>query len=878
MAFKLLLMKMKSSPFAILIIVIAAIGGGPVQSQAQTIENRIIVNGQPLWISGSNVAWVDFARDLGPGGARLTEFESAFRELRANGGNAMRLWLHTTGAHTPQWSGTMVTGPGANAIDNLRLILDLAEKHDIVLLLSLWSFDMLRTSNGSTILNRSHAILTQQTNRQSYIQNALIPMVDALKGHKAIMAWEIFNEAEGMSEEFGWSSITSNHVPMSAIQAFVNQTTAAIKRTDPQALVTTGIVSFNQLTDIYSGTNQQHQNYYRDDRLVAAGGESEGVLDFYTVHYYGHSESPLSRPASYFQVDKPIILAEFFLKGDTEGIPKDQIYERLYANGYAGALSWQWVDWRQNRDNNAATWPNTLLNTRRMYNLHQNKVELVFSTKPVSFSFTSSATDVEQGMEISLNWAVRDAAVVTLNGDVVGSMSGMLVRPNETTTYTLEMSGHDGETVRQSITVTVTPSDKVDRARGATVVQDVNGRWVYYDLDASYLLKSVVIEATSDNGIVLEGSFDALNWTEIESVGVADGREVRLEWTEGVDVRFLRVGATSEIQVGNFEAYGTLSAIQPPKLKITFPSNGAEIESGTRITVTAEITDGSGTFTGAYFHVNGVQTLFRRFRPFVYSLELNEPGEYVIQVEVRETNFGSIFSVPVVVTVPEILFRTRYEAEFATLTGTVSVKNAETASGAKYVQMDGDGAITWDNIRVDADGEYTLKFGYQLPFDYKEQVLAVNGTVVDTISFITPINVWREVQTKVLLREGINSVSLRHYWGYMWFDYVEVLGTGDPVSINESDNLPVSHQLGQNYPNPFNPATLIPVELASSGRLQIDVYDLTGRLVRSIDGGSLVEGSYQIRFDANGLSSGVYMYRMMLDGVQIQVRSMTLIK
>ena len=845
---------------------------------AQETANRIEVNGEPLWISGSNVAWVDFARDLGPGGVRLTEFNLAFQQLRANGGNSMRLWLHTTGAHTPQWSGNIVTGPGTNAIQNLRSILDLAESHDITLLLSLWSFDMLRTSNGQTILNRSNAILTQESNRQSYIQNSLIPMVDALKGHKAIMAWEIFNEAEGMSEEFGWDSITSNQVPMASIQAFVNQTAAAIKRTDPQAKVTTGIVSFNQASDIYTASNPAYMNYYRDDRLAAAGGQPDGTLDFYTVHYYGHSESPFSRHVNHFQLDKPVIIAEFFIKGDSEGVAKDAQYKRLYDNGYAGALSWQWIDWRRNRENNEATWINTLLNTRDMYNRYQNEVELTFSQKPVSYSFTASQTEIEQGLEISLNWAVRDAAVVTLNGNVVNPMAGVVVSPEETTTYTLEMQGRDGTTVRESIEVLVTRSEDVNRAEDATVTRDAGGLWVYYDLDASYALKTVVIEAEASGGYVIERSFDALNWTEIDAVTVADGGEVRLEWSEGVDARFVRVRATSEMQVNRFEAYGLLSEVQPPKLKITFPANGAEIEAGTRITVTADITDGTGTFTGAYFHVNGEQAFFRRFRPFVYSLELTEPGEFEIQVEVRESNFGSIFSVPVVVTVPEILQRTRYEAEFATLTGTVSVKDAAAASGAKYVQMDGDGAVTWDNIRVDTDGEYTLKFGYQLPFDYKEQVLAVNGTVVDTIAFVTPISVWREVQTKVQLREGINSVSLRHYWGYMWFDYVEVLGTGEPVSVDESEDLPVTHQLGQNYPNPFNPTTIIPVELNSSGRLQIDVYDLSGRLVRSINEGLLAQGRYQIRFDANGLSSGLFVYRMMLDGVQIQVRSMTLIK
>jgi len=55
--------------------------GMAVPAAAQQTPNRIEVNGEPLWISGSNVAWVDFARDLGPGSARLSEFELAFRTL-----------------------------------------------------------------------------------------------------------------------------------------------------------------------------------------------------------------------------------------------------------------------------------------------------------------------------------------------------------------------------------------------------------------------------------------------------------------------------------------------------------------------------------------------------------------------------------------------------------------------------------------------------------------------------------------------------------------------------------------------------------------------------------------------------------------------------
>jgi hypothetical protein len=852
--------------------------GMAVSASAQQTPNRIEVNGEPLWISGSNVAWVDFARDLGPGSARLSEFNLAFSELRANGGNAMRLWLHTTGGHTPQWSGNTVVGPGINAIQNLRSILDLAESHDIVLLLSLWSFDMLRTSNGSTILNRSNAILTQESNRQSYIQNALIPMVDALKGHKAIMAWEIFNEAEGMSLEFGWNNITSNQVPMASIQAFVNQTAAAIKRTDPNAKVTTGIVSFNQASDIYTTNNPAHMNYYRDDRLATAGGQPEGTLDFYTVHYYGHSESPFSRNVSHFQLDKPVILAEFFIKGDAEGVSRDAIYKRLYDNGYAGALSWQWVDWRQNRDNNTATWPNTLLNTRSMYNSYQDEVELFFSERPVSFTFTASLTSIETGKEVELNWVIRDARTVTLNGNTVGPMTSLFIRPDQTTTYTLEMQGNDGVMVSESITITVIPSDQVDRAEDANIQTDDEGRWAYVDLNASYAIKSAIFTGDLPNTFQVEGSFDAINWSDLEGVTRSSSREVFVEWIDPVDTRFLRFRSASLIQVESIKAYGLLSEIQPPKLRITFPENGAEIESGTRITVSAEVIDGSGTFTGVYFYVNGEQKLNRRFRPFIYNLEFNNPGIYEISVEVRESNFGSMFSLPVTINVPDILYRTRYEAEFATLVGSVTVENETAASGGKYVKMEGDGAVSWDNIRVETAGEYTLKFGYNLPFDYKEQILSVNDIVIDTIAFVTPITTWREVQTKVQLQAGLNKVALRHYWGYMWFDYVEVLGNNEPVSIEFPSTLPETHTVGQNYPNPFNPNTIIPVELASSGTVQIDVFDVTGRLIRSFNEGHLPVGYHSVQFDGSGLSSGIYFYRLRIDGVQIQTRTMLLVK
>lgn len=305
-------------------------------------QNRIQFNGQDLFLSGANLAWQNFADDIGPnaGTPDTNHFVSVFNQIRTNGGNSLRLWLHTTGQYTPAWSGSTVTGPGNGTIADLQKILDLAWERKVGVILCLWSFDMLRTNNGATINNRARNILTNDANRQSYITNALVPMVQALQGHPGIIAWEIFNEPEGMSDEFGWEF--NQHVPMSAIQRFINQCAGAIHRTDPTAKVSNGSWSFYATTDVGSG----NFNYYTDARLIAAGGDPDGYLDFYMVHYYdwaGTERSPFQHPCSYWGLDKPLVVAEFYPDPSTSQTAcvncGSDSYETLYQNGYAGALA-----------------------------------------------------------------------------------------------------------------------------------------------------------------------------------------------------------------------------------------------------------------------------------------------------------------------------------------------------------------------------------------------------------------------------------------------------------------------------------------------------------------------------------------------------------
>jgi len=83
--------------------------------------------------------------------------------------------------------------------------------------------------------------------------------------------------------------------------------------------------------------------------------------------------------------------------------------------------------------------------------------------------------------------------------------------------------------------------------------------------------------------------------------------------------------------------------------------------------------------------------------------------------------------------------------------------------------------------------------------------------------------------------------------------------------------------LAQNFPNPFNPSTVIGFNLQSSDVTRLTVYDMLGREVAVLVNGSMPAGAHSVTFDASGLSSGTYIYRLEAGG-QVLTRRMTLVK
>ena len=93
-----------------------------------------------------------------------------------------------------------------------------------------------------------------------------------------------------------------------------------------------------------------------------------------------------------------------------------------------------------------------------------------------------------------------------------------------------------------------------------------------------------------------------------------------------------------------------------------------------------------------------------------------------------------------------------------------------------------------------------------------------------------------------------------------------ILKTATLVSVNDQVSLPVPFRLEQNRPNPFNPVTTIEYHLSQVDHVTLLVYDALGRevarLVDEVEG----PGYRSVQWDATGVSSGVYLYRLAAGG------------
>jgi mannan endo-1,4-beta-mannosidase len=315
----------------------------------------LIYGNDRVFLSGPNIAWSCYGCDFGNNRydwGSGAELENYVRQISAAGGNALRIWIHVEGETTPYWNsdGYVIGTDLLNTlISDMSRFLDFCADQNVFVIPVLWNAALMRQE---TLVN----LIWDDSKLQSYIDNALKPMVQALSNKPALAAWEIMNEPEGSiriegnnnpcfdtnrlaGSGAGW---TGRAIPMDRMLRFVGLQAAAIRQTDRKALVTLGSWSERPQTDAFGET----YNYYKDSCLSQAAGTPDARIDFYQIHTYSwegrwSDHSPFRIAASDYRLDKPLIIGEF-ASSCSAGESIEALFDHAYNNGYRGALSWQY--------------------------------------------------------------------------------------------------------------------------------------------------------------------------------------------------------------------------------------------------------------------------------------------------------------------------------------------------------------------------------------------------------------------------------------------------------------------------------------------------------------------------------------------------------
>jgi hypothetical protein len=201
--------------------------------------------------------------------------------------------------------------------------------------------------------------------------------------------------------------------------------------------------------------------------------------------------------------------------------------------------------------------------------------------------------------------------------------------------------------------------------------------------------------------------------------------------------------------------------------------------------------------------------------------------------------------------------------------------------------------LATDDYRVP---QYFVALDYE--GDGDEDIVTVNGTgdlslllndgagnfarvvACDTASALTA-TFWRDMLSDDFNNDGRPDVALLH--SNAGNDSLTVYlnaGWSLPTSVNDRrrSSAPIGNfVLYQNYPNPFNPSTAIRFQLPVKSHVTLKVFDVNGREVAMLFSDRRAAGTHEVAWEANGLPSGLYFYRLEVDGL-VQTMKLTLMK
>jgi hypothetical protein len=239
------------------------------------------------------------------------------------------------------------------------------------------------------------------------------------------------------------------------------------------------------------------------------------------------------------------------------------------------------------------------------------------------------------------------------------------------------------------------------------------------------------------------------------------------------------------------------------------------------------------------------------------------------------------------------------------LNGWKSNVNNYTNEGDTNMVRTTNGGLNWHIQRLPSGGLITASSGmYKFSKNSKDTIRGTGGslryspTTSRGIIYITTNggNNWLfqlpDTSFGIPGYYTMNFVNNKIGWSYVsYYSYVtnnliytgiHTTTGGDTVwyigIVQQNKELPKDYVLKQNYPNPFNPRTVIPYSLKSAGYVRIIAYDILGREIQRLVDQKQNAGEYEVDFMGKFCSSGVYFYRMTVDGNVIGTRKMLMLK
>ncbi len=281
------------------------------------------------FVAGVNYPWLMYGGDFGgnawghygvsrPESTRIVDDDFAY--LEKHGVKFVRWFVFCDGRAGLKYDPSgQVAGLGDHFYDDLDTAVAIAHSHHISLVLVLFDYKIFDqpVSVGGVQLGGHSRIVSDPAVRQSFLDNALKPILQRYGNSGTIIAWEVINEPE-WAMKIPFRRHMPSAVSVEVMRQFVEESVDYVHRYSAQ-VATVGSAE-RRLLYLWKGTN----------------------LDFYEFHWYPTMErgEPLDVPVADLHLDKPCIVGEFPSADARRGAGA---YLNTYLkDGYAGAFVWSY--------------------------------------------------------------------------------------------------------------------------------------------------------------------------------------------------------------------------------------------------------------------------------------------------------------------------------------------------------------------------------------------------------------------------------------------------------------------------------------------------------------------------------------------------------